>query len=70
MELTMLGVAFVFFATVMFMLHSVKPPFVYHPDGSLRDFGIGYKQKTVVPLWLCTLVVAILSYGAAHYFVP
>ena len=40
----------------------VAPHFLYNEDGSLRQFGIGYKKKTVIPNWLVALVLAIFSY--------
>jgi hypothetical protein len=43
-------------------IHSFKPRFMYNEDGSLRQFGIGFQRKTVVPAWLVAIVVAILSY--------
>ena len=40
----------------------VKPSFVFHKDGTVRQFGIGYKNKTVIPIWLIVIVMAYLSY--------
>tara|TARA_B100000902_G_scaffold398458_1_gene465298 strand:- start:3465 stop:3725 length:261 start_codon:yes stop_codon:yes gene_type:complete len=40
----------------------VKPDFIFHEDGSLRDFGIGYIKKTILPIWLIAIILAILSY--------
>ena len=40
----------------------LKPSLLYNNDGSLREFGIGYDRKTVLPIWLFSLVLAILSY--------
>ena len=28
----------------------MKPSFLYQKDGSLRKFGIGYKQKTILTI--------------------
>ena len=44
-----------------------KPRFMYNEDGSLRQFGIGFKRKTVVPAWLVAIIVAILSYLLVLY---
>jgi hypothetical protein len=35
---------------------------MYNEDGSLRQFGIGFQRKTVVPAWLVAIIIAILSY--------
>jgi len=47
--------------------HLVKPRFIYNEDGSLRQFGIGFQRKTVVPAWLVAIVLAILSYLLVLY---
>jgi hypothetical protein len=48
-------------------IHSFKPRFMYNDDGSLRQFGIGFQRKTVVPAWLVAIVIAILSYLLVLY---
>jgi hypothetical protein len=47
----------------------MKPAFLYNGDGSIREFGIGYKNKTILPIWLLSIVLGILSYLAVMYFV-
>lgn len=51
------------FATIQ----AFRPRFMYNDDGSLRQFGIGFKRKTVVPAWLVAIVIAILSYLLVLY---
>ena len=51
------------FATIQ----AFRPRFMYNEDGSLRQFGIGFKRKTVVPAWLVAIVIAILSYLLVLY---
>jgi hypothetical protein len=41
---------------------------MYNEDGSFREFGIGYKKKTVVPAWLVAIIVAIFSYLGVLYY--
>lgn len=43
-----------------------KPSFLFNLDGSVREFGIGRKQKTIIPLWLVILVLSFLSYLIIH----
>lgn len=55
------------FSIVLFLaafatIQAFKPRFMYNEDGSLRQFGIGFQRKTVVPAWLVAIIVAILSY--------
>lgn len=48
-------------------MQAFKPRFMYNDDGSLREFGIGFKRKTVVPAWLVAIIIAILSYLLVLY---
>jgi hypothetical protein len=48
-------------------IQTFKPRVMYNDDGSLRQFGIGFKRKTVVPAWLVAIIVAILSYLLVLY---
>lgn len=43
-------------------IQALKPGFLYNTDGSIREFGIGYKNKTIFPLWMLSLILGILSY--------
>jgi hypothetical protein len=46
-----------------------KPSFLFNKNGSLRDFGIGYKNKTVIPIWFLAIFTATLSYFLVMYYV-
>ena len=39
-----------------------KPNVIFDKNGKLREFGIGYKNKTIIPLWLAVIILAIVSY--------
>ena len=61
------------FSTILFIIsfgiiQFMKPQFLYNKDGSIREFGIGYKNKTILPVWLLSIVLGILSYLAVMYF--
>ena len=62
------SVAILVFISLFFAIQHFKPSFIYKRDGSLRQFGIGYKQKTVLPIWLIAIVLAILSYLFVMYY--
>lgn len=47
----------------------IKPNFLYNNDGSLREFGIGTRYRTVIPLWLLSLLLAIISYFLILYYI-
>jgi hypothetical protein len=40
----------------------IKPTCVFNKDGTMRQFGIGYKNKTVIPIWLIVIIMAYMSY--------
>lgn len=45
-----------------------KPLFLFKSDGSIREFGIGYRNKTIFPIWLLSLILGILSYTGVVYW--
>ena len=64
-----LSIAIVLYIIGFYIINRSKPNIFYNPDGSLKQFGIGYKHKTVVPLWLFSTVLAIVSYIFMTYMV-
>tara|TARA_Y100000996_G_C22384365_1_gene586440 strand:+ start:184 stop:351 length:168 start_codon:yes stop_codon:yes gene_type:complete len=46
----------------------LKPAFIFKKDGTLREFGIGFRNKTVIPAWLLAIVLAIVSYLLVLYY--
>jgi len=62
-----LHLSILLFMSVMYLLYSIRPSFMFYPNGALRDFGIGRKQKTILPLWLIAILTAILSFVASMY---
>jgi uncharacterized membrane protein YozB (DUF420 family) len=57
-------VAIILFIIIFGSIHVVKPACFYNKDGSIREFGIGYRNKTILPIWLLSLVLGILCYLA------
>ena len=57
------------FLFLYIILVTIKPGLMFTKDGLIRDFGIGYKNKTVTPVWLITIIIAILSYLLVHVFI-
>jgi hypothetical protein len=55
------------FLAAFAVIQTFKPRVMYDNDGSLRQFGIGFKRKTVIPAWLVAIIVAILSYLLVLY---
>lgn len=61
-------VAIILFIIFFGSIQMIKPAFLYNRDGSVREFGIGYKNKTIMPMWLLSIVLGILCYLAVLYF--
>jgi uncharacterized membrane protein YidH (DUF202 family) len=57
------------FLIIFGMIQIMKPACFYNRDGSIREFGIGYKNKTIFPIWVFSLILGILSYLAVLYYV-
>jgi len=61
------SLSIILFLIVFYLIHASKPSFLYKKNGELRAFGIGYKEKTVIPVWLLAVVLPILSYVIVRY---
>jgi len=60
--------AIILFVALYTLIVKIKPGFLYNNNGSLRLFGIGYKKKTIIPVWLVSITLAILSYLLILYY--
>lgn len=60
--------AIVLFLIIFTFIHIQKPSLLYENDGSFRQFGVGYRKKTVVPIWLISIIVALLSYVMVSFY--
>lgn len=61
-------VSIVIFLVIFGLIQIIKPNFLYNNDGSLREFGVAYKNKTILPLWLFSILLGILSYVFVLYY--
>ena len=61
------GSAIALYVVVFMLVQYMTPSFLYNEDGSLREFGIGYSSKTVLPSWLVAIILGILSYLIVYY---
>jgi len=50
-------------------VYAIKPAFAFNSDGTPKTFGLGFKHKTVVPLWLIVMFLSISSYMLVMYYV-
>ena len=56
------SLAIIIFLISFGILHMLKPSLCYNKDGGFRPFGVGYKHKTVIPIWILAILLAIFSY--------
>lgn len=61
------GSAILLYVVVFMLVQYANPTFLYNDDGSLREFGIGYSSKTILPIWLVAIILGILSYVTLYY---
>jgi hypothetical protein len=62
-------VSVVLFIFIFGIIQMMKPVCFYNRDGSIREFGVGYRNKTILPIWLLSLILGILCYLSVLYFV-
>ena len=62
-------VSIIVFLIGFVLIITLKPGFIFLKNGKPREFGLGYKNKTVLPIWLIIIFIAILSYLAVLYYI-
>ena len=61
-------VSIIIFLVIFGIVQMLMPAFLYNIDGSIREFGVGYKNKTILPLWLFSIILGIISYIFVLYY--
>ena len=62
-------VSIILFILMFGLIIMIKPAFLYNKDGSIREFGIGYKNKTILPIWLLSIILGIISYLLVIFYI-
>jgi len=62
-------IVIILLVTIVMIIHKLKPSLIYRKNGSIRHFGLGYKNKTITPLWLTVIILSILLYVAVDYYI-
>ena len=62
------SIAIILFVMLFFIINNTKPAIFYNEDGSLKEFGIGYRHKTIFPLWLFSILLSVIAYLAVSYY--
>lgn len=69
MGIDKLYLSLILFVTLYAIVNIIKPNFIYnHKQDTLRPFGVGYKNTTILSLWLVSILLAIISYFAVIYY--
>jgi hypothetical protein len=55
-------IAIFLFLILFSLVHVLKPGIAYTSEGGFREFGLGYRKKTIIPIWIIAIVLAIFSY--------
>lgn len=63
-----LMISILMFLVIFAGIHFAKPGFIYNEDGGFRPFGVGYRDKTVIPIWIVSIIIAILCYWSVLWF--
>ena len=57
-----ISVSILFFFLGFLLISQLKPNLIYNDDGTFKDFGLGYKTKTIFPMWMLAIFLGIISY--------
>jgi hypothetical protein len=63
------NISILLFLALFSIVHITKPSLLYSEEGGFRQFGVGYRHKTVIPIWGVAIVLAIFSYLAVLAYV-
>ena len=63
-----LTLSIVVFIMMYGILNIMKPSIIYNKDGSLREFGINQKSKTVLPMWAFVICLSVVSYLSVSFY--
>ena len=63
------SISIIVYIILYVLIIAYKPGFIYNADGTLRQFGVGLKKRTVIPIWLLAIVLAIITYFSVLYYI-
>jgi hypothetical protein len=63
-----ISVAIIIYILLFTLVNVFKPAFMYNPDGSIKEFGVGFRKKTIIPIWLISIFLAIIAYFSVMYY--
>jgi len=63
------NVSILIFIVIYSLIVFSKPAFLFNNDGSIKQFGYGYNDRTVIPFWMLSYVLGIFSYLGVLYYI-
>ncbi len=63
-----ISVAIIIYILLFVIINYIQPAFMYNPDGTIKPFGVGYRNKTIIPVWLISIFLAIIAYFSVMYY--
>ena len=69
LRLYKLPLSVIIFLISFLSFHLLKPGFTYDTNGAFRQFGVGYKQKTIVSGWVVSILMSVGSYLLILYLI-
>jgi|AACY02.7.fsa_nt_gi hypothetical protein len=52
----------IIYLIIVIVILIIKPRTLFDNDGNSKQFGVGFNNKTMVPIWLVFLLIAVFSY--------
>jgi hypothetical protein len=50
------------FLIIYIFFMTMKPAFLFTKEGSIRHFGLGKRNSTIIPIWFFVIILAIMIY--------
>lgn len=57
------------FIILLLIINYIKPNFIYNKDGTFMELGVGFSNKTILPIWIVITFLALFSYISFMYFI-
>ena len=60
-------ISIIIFLLIYSLIIYIKPNFLFI-NGKFRNFGLGNKNKTILPIWLIIMIICILIYVSVYHY--
>ena len=57
-----ISLAIIIFLLIFVSFIYIKPHFLFNKKGTIRNFGLGKRNSTILPIWLFVIITAIIAY--------